>query len=96
LRPLLIDNLTDNAVVAQAGEAQREVLTCYCEEKLMYSEVYLMCAGVVIAIVALLSSKFVRAICREAIFHPRQRCEIQARGGKVSVKRGETEHGREG
>lgn len=43
----------------------------------MISELILICVLVVVAIVALLSSKFVRAVCREAIFRPRNRCEIQ-------------------
>ena len=56
----------------------------------MISELILICVLVVVAIVALLSSKFVRAVCREAIFRPRNRCEIQVQGENISVKRAET------
>lgn len=62
----------------------------------MYSELLLMGVVVVIAVVALLSSKFVRAVCWEAIFHPRHRCEIQVRGDIISVKRDKSEKGMEG
>jgi hypothetical protein len=56
----------------------------------MNAEVSLMCLAVVIGIVVLLSSKFVRTVCREAITHPRQHCEINVHGNKrISVKRTE-------
>ena len=62
----------------------------------MYSELLLMGAVVVIAVVALLSSKFIRTVCWEAIFHPRYRCEIQVRDDKISIKRAESGKGKEG
>ena len=62
----------------------------------MYIEIILMGFGVAVAIIALLSSKFVRTVCREAISHPRNRCEIQVRGEKISVKRGIAEGKLEG
>jgi hypothetical protein len=52
----------------------------------MYVEIILMCVAVAIAAVVILSSKFLRTLCREAIFHRRQRCEIQVHGNDVSVK----------
>jgi hypothetical protein len=56
----------------------------------MNVEVLLMCLAVVIGVIALLSSKFVRTVCREAITHPRQQCEINVYGNKrISVKRNE-------
>jgi hypothetical protein len=49
--------------------------------------IILMGVGVVVAIIALLSSKYVRAVCREAIFHPHKHCEIHIHDEGVSIKR---------
>jgi hypothetical protein len=53
----------------------------------MNIDIILMGVGVVVAIIALLSSKFVRAVCRETIFHPHKHCEIQVHDEGVSIKR---------
>ena len=52
----------------------------------MYLEIILMCMAVAIAVIVILSSRLLRTLCREAIFHRRQDCEIQVRGDGVSVK----------
>ena len=62
----------------------------------MKLEIILMGIAVVVAIVALLSSKFVRVVCQEAIFHPRYHCKIQVHSEGVSIKRAETKQKLEG
>jgi hypothetical protein len=53
----------------------------------MYLQIILMSVGVALIIIALLTSKLVRAIFREAIFHRRSHCEIQVSREGVSVQR---------
>lgn len=62
----------------------------------MRSEIILMGIAVAVAIVALLSSKFVRAICREAIFHPHHHCKIRIHDKGLSIKRAKTREELEG
>ncbi len=52
----------------------------------MRFQVILMFAAVVVAVIVLLSSKFVRAVAKEAILRPRHHCEIEVQGDKVSVQ----------
>lgn len=55
----------------------------------MRFQIILMGAGLVVAIIAFLSSKYVRAVFKESISHPRDKCEIEVDRTKVSVKRTE-------
>lgn len=51
----------------------------------MQIELIIMCVAVLLGIVVLLSSKVVRTICFEAIFHPQDHCKLEVRDGKVTV-----------
>ena len=51
----------------------------------MEIELIIMGVAVLLGIVVLLSSKIVRAICFEAIFHPRDHCKLKVSDGKVTV-----------
>lgn len=53
----------------------------------MRFQLFFMLGAVVVAAIVFLSSKFVRAVCKEAILRPRHRCEIQAHGDEVVIKR---------
>ena len=53
----------------------------------MRFQLFFMLGAVVLSIIVLLSSKFVRALCSEAILRPRHRCEIQTHGDEVLIKR---------
>ena len=53
----------------------------------MRSQLILMFAAVVVAVIVLLSSRFVRTVFKEAILRPRNHCDIEVQGDKVSVKR---------
>ena len=55
----------------------------------MRFQIFAMAAGVLVAIVALLFSKYVRAVTKESIARPRDRCEIEIADGNVSVKSSE-------
>jgi hypothetical protein len=52
----------------------------------MYLEFILIGAAAIVIIVALLSSKFVRAILQETIFRPHKHCEIKVHEKGISVK----------
>jgi hypothetical protein len=52
----------------------------------MRFQVILMFAAVLVTVIVLLSSRFVRTITKESILRPRDRCEIEVQGDKVSVK----------
>jgi len=62
----------------------------------MKSNIIVMCVGVIVIVVALLSSKIARAVFREAVFHPRRHCKIQVRGKGISIKRAATKEELEG
>jgi hypothetical protein len=62
----------------------------------MYLEIIFLGVGTAVAVAACLSSKFVRAVCREIISHPRDPCEIQVRGKNISISRVEAEQKLEG
>jgi len=53
----------------------------------MRFQIILMCGGAIVAIVALLLSRFARAVFRETILRPHQHCEIQVHPDKVLVKK---------
>ena len=55
----------------------------------MYSRLFFLGAAALIAVIALLTSKFVRTLCREVIFYPGTHCEIHLSGDEVSVQREE-------
>ena len=59
----------------------------------MYLELIFMGGAVILAIAVLLCSKFVRAVCGEAIFHPRHNCEIKVSDDTVSITRDEARNG---
>jgi hypothetical protein len=46
-----------------------------------------MLGAVALAIIALLSSRFVRAVCKEAILYPYHHCKIHIHQDKVLIKR---------
>jgi hypothetical protein len=52
----------------------------------MRFQVILMFAAVIVAVIVLLSSRFVRTVSKEAILRPRHHCDIEVQGDKVSVK----------
>jgi hypothetical protein len=52
----------------------------------MRSQLILMFAAVAVAVIVLLSSRFVRTVSKEAILRPRHHCDIEVQGDKVSVK----------
>ena len=56
----------------------------------MRFQLILMGIGLVVAFAAILFSKYVRAVFKESIRHPREECEIEVNRNKVSVKG--TEH----
>jgi len=52
----------------------------------MRFQIILMGSALIVAIVALLGSRFVRVVVKESIVHPRDQCEIQVDRTRVSVK----------
>lgn len=52
----------------------------------MRFQLILMFAAVAVAVIVLLSSKFLRTVSKEAILRPRHHCDIEVQGDKVSVK----------
>lgn len=53
----------------------------------MELQIILMCAALLLGIVALLSSKFVRAVFKRSILYPRHRCELEVSRGSVMLKK---------
>ncbi len=51
----------------------------------MKIELIIMFGAVLLSIVVLLSSKLVRTICLESIFHPRDQCELGVGNDEVTV-----------
>jgi uncharacterized membrane protein len=62
----------------------------------MRFQVILVGSALVVAVVAFLSSRYVRAVFKESIVHPRDRCEIEVDRTKVSVTRTERSQNSEG
>ncbi len=55
----------------------------------MRFQILVMAAAIIVAVIALLFSKYVRAVTKESFIRPRERCEIEIADGNVSVKRSE-------
>jgi hypothetical protein len=53
----------------------------------MYLQIVLMCVAVAVVIAIVFSSRLLRTICREAVLHRRQSCEIKVSNEGVSVNR---------
>jgi hypothetical protein len=52
----------------------------------MTLQVILMCAALLLGIVALLSSRFVRAVFLRSILYPRHQCELEVSSRHVRLK----------
>lgn len=52
----------------------------------MKLQIILMSAALLLGLVALLSSKFIRAVFKRSILYPRHRCELEVSRGNVMLK----------
>ena len=55
----------------------------------MRFQIIVMAASVVVTVIALMFSKYVRTVAKESVLRPRERCDIEIADGNVSVKRSE-------
>ena len=49
-------------------------------------EIILMLSAVILGAIVLVSSRFVRAVCRESIRRPRHKCELEVDAAGVTVR----------